>query len=88
MSDPLPAVEVMAHEKYISHLLFCSECYAPKKRHCLAGQLLRIEYDAQFLMTVTDLRRRRDLLCLEVVQCPENADGLKDRVIELFNEQS
>lgn len=86
MSGPLPAVVVAAHEKYVSHIMFCRDCYAPKKRHCLTGLPLRIEYDAHFLMTVSDLRWRRELLYREVYQNPANADGLKARVIELFNE--
>jgi len=86
VSGPLPAVVVAAHEKYVSHIMFCRDCYAPKKRHCLTGLPLRIEYDAHFLMTVSDLRWRRELLYREVYQNPANADGLKARVIELFNE--
>lgn len=86
MSEPLPAVVVEAHEKYVSHIMFCRNCYAPKKRHCPTGLPLRIEYDAHFLMTISDLRWRRELLYREVQQNPANADGLKARVIELFNE--
>jgi hypothetical protein len=66
--------------------MFCADCYAPKKRHCLTGLSLRIEYDAQFLMTISDLRWRRTLLLREGDQNPANADGLKARVIELYNE--
>lgn len=86
MSEPLPAVVVAAHEKYVSHIMLCADCYAPKKRHCPTGLILRIEYDAQFLMTITDLRWRRILLLRESDQNPANADGLKARVIELYNE--
>lgn len=86
MSEPLPAVVVEAHEKYVSHIMFCRDCFAPKKRHCLTGLPLRIEYDAHFLMAISDVRRRRELLYRETYQNPANAEGLKARVIELYNE--
>ena len=87
MSEPLPAVVVAAHETYVSHIMFCAGCYAPKKRHCPTGLALRVEYDARYLMTITDLRWRKTLLLQETYQNPANADGLKARVIELFNEE-
>ncbi len=87
MSGPQPPVVVAAHEQYVSHIMLCADCYAPKKSHCPTGLALRIEYDAQFLMTISDLRWRRVLLQREACQNPANADGLKDRVIELYNEE-
>lgn len=86
MSEPLPAVVVAAHEKYVSHIMDCVVCYAPKNRHCPTGLPLRIEYDAHFLMAISDVRRRRELLYRETYQSPANAEGLKARVIELYNE--
>lgn len=86
VSGPQPPEVLAAHEKYVSHIMFCRECFAPKKRHCLTGMSLRIEYDALFLMTISDIRWRRDVLIRETYQNPANADGLKARVIELFNE--
>lgn len=86
MSEPLPEVVVTAHEKYVSHIMFCASCYAPKKRHCLTGLGLRVEYDAHYLMTISDVRWRRTLLYRETYLNPANADGLKARVIELYNE--
>lgn len=87
MNEPLPEVVVGAHEKYVSHIMVCVVCYAPKKRHCPTGLGLRVEYDAHFLMTVSDLRWRRMLLYRETYQNPANAEGLKARVIELYNEE-
>lgn len=87
MSGPLPEVVVAAHETYVSHIMLCAGCYAPNKRHCPTGRGLRIEYDAHFLMTISDTRWRRALLYREAEQNPENADGLKARVIELYNEE-
>ena len=87
MSGELPTHVAMAHEKYISHIMFCAECYAPKNSHCLTGRTLRIEYDALYLMTIVDTRARRSWLYLEAARNPANADGLKARVIELYNEE-
>lgn len=87
MSGPQPPEVLAAHEQYVSHIMLCVVCFAPKKRHCPTGLALRVEYDARFLMTISDLRWRRILLQREVAQNPANADGLKDRVIELYNEE-
>lgn len=83
----MTAVVVAAHETYIIYVMSCVGCYAPTKRHCSVGRSLRIEYDAQFLMTISDTRQRRLMLLREAEQNPANADGLKARVIELFNDQ-
>lgn len=87
MSGQLSDVVVAAHEKYISHIMFCADCYAPKCSHCLTGRALRIEYDALYLMSIVDTRARRAWLYREAERNPANADGLKARVIELFNEE-
>lgn len=87
MSGLQPREVIAAHEIYISHIMFCAFCFAPKKRHCLTGMNLRIEYDARFLMTISDLRWRRILLQREAEQNPANACGLKARVIELFSKE-
>lgn len=87
MSGELPAVVRAAHEKYISHIMFCADCYAPKNSHCLTGRGLRIEYDALYLMSIVDTRIRREWLYREAERNPANADGLKARVIELYNEE-
>lgn len=87
MSGELPDVVVSAHGKYISHIMFCADCYAPKNSHCLTGIALRIEYDALYLMSIVDTRARRAWLYLEAARNPANADRLKARVIELYNEE-
>lgn len=38
-------------------------------------------------MTIVDTRARREWLYREAERCRANADGLKARVIELFNEE-
>lgn len=34
-----------AHDQYLSHVMTCRTCFAPKARYCLAGADLRATYD-------------------------------------------
>ncbi|MDG9809465.1 MULTISPECIES: hypothetical protein [Pseudomonas] len=78
----------LAHDRYLNHLMACLGCYAPNKRHCSVGQELRIEYDAQFLMTITDTYRRKAIMRREFEQDPVMGGMLKNRVIDLWNEEN
>jgi len=34
-----------ARDQYLTHIMICRSCYAPKGRHCTAGAHLRASYD-------------------------------------------
>lgn len=72
-----------AHEEYLNHLLRCRSCYAPTQRFCTVGLALRIEYDAEYLMSISDGRERRAMLVRETHINPWLAEALKIRVLEL-----
>lgn len=78
----------VAHDGYLNHLMACRRCYAPNKRHCSVGQALRIEYDAQFLMTIDDTYRRKAIMRYEFERDPVVGEQLKARVIDLWNEEN
>ncbi|MCK2122077.1 hypothetical protein [Pseudomonas sp. PNPG3] len=78
----------LAHDDYLNHLMVCRSCYAPNKRHCSVGQGLRIEYDAQFLMTIADTYRRKAIMRREFEQDPVMGELLKNRVIDLWHEEN
>lgn len=84
MSETLPPVVVEVHEKYISHVMSCVGCHAPNRRHCGVGLDLRVEYDAQYLMTIRELFLRRRSLAHEMDAHPASARKLRDRVVELY----
>lgn len=50
------------------------------------GLALRIEYDAQYLMSIEDTRQRRALLVRETFVSPWLAEALKARVLELYSQ--
>jgi hypothetical protein len=37
---------IAARDLYVSHLMTCNACYAPKGRHCVTGAELRQRYNA------------------------------------------
>lgn len=88
-SAPLPrSLDELAHDEYLNHLMSCRSCYAPTKRFCGVGQKLRIEYEAQFLMTIADTYRRKAIMRREFEQDPVMGELLKIRVIELWSEEN
>lgn len=86
LASPAHEAYVQAYEWYVSHLMSCTKCYAPKVRYCEVGELRRLESDSSYLMTVTDVTERKRLMRLDHAKNPAYAQLLKARVIELFNE--
>lgn len=79
---------LQAHDVYLNHVLGCPRCYAPTRRYCGVGQDLKIEYDAQYLMTIDDTYRRKAIMRRDFEDDPVMGERLKVRVIELYNEGS
>lgn len=84
--DQTPAEQ--AHGVYLNHVLACPSCYAPTKRYCGVGQDLKIEYDAQYLMTISDTYRRKAIMRRDFEDDPVMGELLKTRVIELYTEEN
>lgn len=82
--EPTPAEQ--AHGVYLNHALRCPNCYAPTKRYCGVGQDLRVEYDAQYLMTINDTYQRKAMMRRDFEENPVVGELIKNRVIELYNE--
>ena len=73
-----------AHDVYLNHVLACPSCYAPTRRYCGVGQELKIEYDAQYLMSIDDTRHRKAIMRRDFEEDPAMGELLKVRVIELY----
>jgi hypothetical protein len=52
------------------------------------GQDLKIEYDAQYLMTIDDTYRRKAIMRRDFDDDPVMGELLKARVIELYTEEN
>jgi hypothetical protein len=86
LPDRSPAEQ--AHDVYLNHVMACPSCYAPTRRYCGVGQDLKIEYDAQYLMTIDDTYRRKAIMRRDFDDDPVMGELLKARVIELYTEEN
>lgn len=76
-----PAVTEL-HELYIEHVMGCPACYAPTRRYCGAGEALRLDYVAFYLLTL-DLSTRRSVIAHEERRDAEWCGHLKQKLIAL-----
>lgn len=70
------------HDAYIGHAVRCPDCYAPSGRYCAAGRALKLDYLANYLLSL-DLSTRRSVLAHMERHDLDECDALKVRMIDV-----
>jgi len=68
------------HDQYISHVMGCRGCYAPRARYCDQGKALWSDYLVDFIMAQPDRVTRRALMVTEKRQNPHLFPLLNEKV--------
>lgn len=72
---------------YISHLMVCRSCYAPRRIHCPAGLALQLHSDASYIAALPDLAQRRYWRESQRKRHPQDMDRLDALIKQIFEER-